>query len=349
MVKKVILRKFDDGSTLAPSGTAQYPSLLNGYSKRPPWRVAGIDYAVGYPTGQTFKDPSVDALPTGATYASNLVRTNSTDNLTFDGWDFSLHNGIGLFVDGTTAGTIVKNCKFTIGSNSKAPIQSAAGSGNLTISYCVFDGAGIAQALGTLISAGGAGNLTLTYCWLKNATDDAVNIANSNHNHVLKYNLFDSYMFQSGAHADFLQTIGAINSLIASFNTFYQPVATVSGFPGGGNSFLRVGDEGAGVSVLGVNWGNNTAVSLGATGHNINGDTSNPGVQYAFEMVTDSGVGFVTGAQVHDNYLDLTGMTGFVYPIAASSGAGQNCAGVTGYTFANNWNMSTGAALTTTP
>ena len=35
-----------DGSANAPAGTPQLPNLLNGYAVRPPWEVAGVDYAV---------------------------------------------------------------------------------------------------------------------------------------------------------------------------------------------------------------------------------------------------------------------------------------------------------------
>ena len=48
-----------DGSANAPAGAPQLPSLLNGYAVRPPWEVAGVDYAVGVPTGTTLKDPTL--------------------------------------------------------------------------------------------------------------------------------------------------------------------------------------------------------------------------------------------------------------------------------------------------
>ena len=36
-----------DGRSRAPSGTPQWPNLLDGYAARPPWSVAGVDYPVG--------------------------------------------------------------------------------------------------------------------------------------------------------------------------------------------------------------------------------------------------------------------------------------------------------------
>lgn len=38
---------FNDGFANAKPGTAQFPTLLSGYAHRPPWKVAGVDYAVG--------------------------------------------------------------------------------------------------------------------------------------------------------------------------------------------------------------------------------------------------------------------------------------------------------------
>jgi len=50
-----------DGYALAPGGPPQYPNLLSGYPVSPhtdasPWCVAGVDYAVGYPTGTVLTD-----------------------------------------------------------------------------------------------------------------------------------------------------------------------------------------------------------------------------------------------------------------------------------------------------
>lgn len=38
---------YADGASGAPAGAPQFPTLLSGYAVRPPWKVAGIDYAVG--------------------------------------------------------------------------------------------------------------------------------------------------------------------------------------------------------------------------------------------------------------------------------------------------------------
>jgi hypothetical protein len=46
----------NDGSANAPAGSPQVPNLLTGYAIRPPWEVAGADYAVGIDPGITFKN-----------------------------------------------------------------------------------------------------------------------------------------------------------------------------------------------------------------------------------------------------------------------------------------------------
>jgi hypothetical protein len=49
--------EFRDG---CPADSAEQPAfstLLNRYKVRPPWNVAGVDYAVGIPSGVILKDP----------------------------------------------------------------------------------------------------------------------------------------------------------------------------------------------------------------------------------------------------------------------------------------------------
>jgi hypothetical protein len=43
-------------SALAQQPGGQHPALLAGYAKRPPWKVAGVDYAVGVPATATLTD-----------------------------------------------------------------------------------------------------------------------------------------------------------------------------------------------------------------------------------------------------------------------------------------------------
>src|SRR5262249_38756091 len=45
-----------DGSANAPAGTPELPNLFAGEAARPSWEVAGVDYAVGIPTGTVLTD-----------------------------------------------------------------------------------------------------------------------------------------------------------------------------------------------------------------------------------------------------------------------------------------------------
>src|SRR5689334_13722464 len=76
---------YADGVSSAPAGAPIRPTILNGYAVRPPWKVAGVDYAVG---------------------GSNVVLT---------GYDFSLGGGWEVIVQG--ANDTVRNSKFVVGPN----------------------------------------------------------------------------------------------------------------------------------------------------------------------------------------------------------------------------------------
>src|SRR5215472_296742 len=100
-----------DGSLNAPPGTPQFPNLLDVNSPltqkfgrtlkaRPPWKVAGVDYHVGidrsiYPTNASLKDPNTILNTISGASGNNtskVVLVNG-NNVTLDGYDFSLNGG----------------------------------------------------------------------------------------------------------------------------------------------------------------------------------------------------------------------------------------------------------------
>ena len=105
----------DDGSAGAPVGTPQMPHLLDGYRVRPPWKVAGVDYAVGIPASAILTDWKTLDIP-NVTLGANSVRI-SDSNVVLDGIDFSRHDGASVGVAGVATATI-QNCRFG-GSNLK--------------------------------------------------------------------------------------------------------------------------------------------------------------------------------------------------------------------------------------
>jgi hypothetical protein len=108
------------------SGQGEYYSAPSTPSNHPPpWNVAGVDYPVGYPTSRKLKDPAAEPLPAGCTYSATgsdsggaIVVCNHVANVSFDGWDFSLHGCTPLDIKNYTSGVVrILNSKFVNGPN----------------------------------------------------------------------------------------------------------------------------------------------------------------------------------------------------------------------------------------
>ena len=106
---------YADGSSGAPAGTPQLPSILSGYAVRPPWEVAGVNYAVGIPTGTALLNPATISMAGVSVNTTNHTVTVTGNNVTLNGYDFSLANGYEVIVEG--ANDTIKNCNFVVGSN----------------------------------------------------------------------------------------------------------------------------------------------------------------------------------------------------------------------------------------
>lgn len=342
-----------DGRTSAPVGAAaQRPTLFTGligvtYPVRPPWHVAGVDYGVGLAAGTVLKDPLVSVLPTGATAdtVNKLIRCNSTNDLTFDGWDFSLNGGYTLYVDGTTDRTTVTNSKFGIGSTGKGIITSDAGAGSLTVRYCLLDGGGDDNAPGGgatyLIRAGSKANsvLTVEYCLLKRPHGDCINPGSGN-DVVVRYNLFEDLAYDPTvgagvAHVDMMQIQSVpIGDVDMSFNTFYQPAVYVGGgLPGSVNSFIIF------TSLSGiagdVNLSNNTLTGSGTDHHTATGDNGRA-LNYAFYIVATLPAE-IRNPRANDNYVDPGSLNGLAFPTPGN--------GVSGSSFLRNIKLTDGTAF----
>ena len=246
-----------DGSLNAPSGSAQYPSLLdassgtNGLGRnlatRPPWKVAGVDYHVGidrslYPNNSNLLDPSIASLPSGVTFSSPFVIVASATAVVLDGYDFGLHNGMTIFLRGTANGgggsLTVSNCNFLIGSNNNSCISTdnAADVGALTIINCELDGGGAIGSTGGPLMTSNSTIITVKYNYWHNAVEDGFDPGTAIGQHqtiVMMYNLFDTAGFGSGSpHPDWLQINNANNGLTngqgitdrvtCNFNTSFQ-------------------------------------------------------------------------------------------------------------------------------
>src|SRR6266404_7826154 len=103
-----------DGAVGASPSMPQHPELLKPYALRSPCKVAGVDYAVG-PTSTPLKDPATISMAGISVAPSTRTVTISGNNITLDGYDFSLHGGYQMVVEG--ANTTISNSNFMAGTN----------------------------------------------------------------------------------------------------------------------------------------------------------------------------------------------------------------------------------------
>src|SRR5437588_1245279 len=134
-----------DGLANAPASTPQMSTLLNDYAVRPTWNVAGVDYAVGYASGTTLKNPSTISMAGVSVDSVNHTINVTGSNVTLDGYDFSLNGGWFVSVNSGN-NDIIENSKFVVGSNGGG-IYVAPNASNVTIQYNVIDGGGSSQQM----------------------------------------------------------------------------------------------------------------------------------------------------------------------------------------------------------
>ncbi len=298
-----------------PDCTIQHPTLLSGYVVRPPWSVAGVDYCVGYPSSTVLKDPATISMAGVTINATTKIATVTGNDVTLDGYDFSLGGGWGI--DVKAANTRVVNSKFLVGANGHQPFHGLDNAANLYVGYSVIDGNAQDTFSGGLIMTTGDG-LTVEYCWLKNAGGDIIQAHRKGHL-VLRNNLMEHVGLLPGAHGDYTQLLGG--PFVATFlnNTAVQDGGSTQGF-------MAEPDVGASVGVItSGDIGNNTLVGL-------------DGPSYWVGVTVPDIVETFT---VHDNYFDVSGAYGFA--VGGIRGGPGDSSPKTTYT--NNHNMLSGDLL----
>jgi hypothetical protein len=306
-----------------PPAPGQHPALLTSYAKRPSWKIAGVDYAVGVPSTTTLTDwmlLSGPGITVNTTAMPPLVRVDDTSNVVISGVDFSLHGGATLrFIN--SPNPTVTNSNFGGPNLTKMPaavIVADWDSPGLTVSYNTIDGGGNGSG-SSLVAAFGAGTTTLTYNWLKHSPQHFLEEAQSTPVSIAviyKYNLIEQGAMSPGAHLNFLQFGGAVaTSVDVEYNTTYQTpqVAAGEGFQFYANN--------AGGSVHNVTYAYNTMIATGGP----------PG---SAQSAMVHGGGSQNAAVAHDNYIDKTAAWFWYYPSS-----------YIGWTFSNNYNMITGALI----
>jgi hypothetical protein len=225
-----------DGSAAAPAGVPQHPALFSDYGKRPPCKVAGVDYHVGLPDGIRLKDPS-DAQWRGALSldgARHILRCDGGSNVTVSGYDFSLHGGIGIY-DASCSNLTIENSKFGVGTNCVVPINQSADASGIVVRKNLIDGGGYVarcanDPVGENVLLGGSGTKIVEYNWIRNAAQHFVTLSGSGGQARMRFNLVERCGFFQGNHCNGLQFVGGswIGPVVAN-NTFLSPQPDAQG------------------------------------------------------------------------------------------------------------------------
>jgi hypothetical protein len=298
------------------AGKPQLPNLLTSYPVRPPWQVAGVDYYVGVRPNETpLKDPTVQAdLPAGATVdaAHSLIRITG-NNVTLDGFDFSLHGGYSVYVD-NASGTRITNSYFLGG----VPVTDHGKSSNTHVSCDTIDGGGTNGNLsyGELLTLGPGA--IVEYNWIKNAPQHFLSVSGGG-SVFYRYNLLQDGGWGAGQHLNYLQIVnGRFINVQVNFNTMVQHATPAKG-------------EGFQVYI-------NSAGSIinGEIGYNTLITAADPGTvaeSYIIHAGSNSQYPSPASGMVHDNYIDASGSYAAFYP------------NLSGFTYIGNLNLVTGAGL----
>lgn len=337
---------YADGFANAPSCTVQNAALLNNYpsghgartkgnGNQPQWNVAGVDYCVGLPSGTTLSDPTLGGLPSGCSYASFVVSC-ATASVTITGWDFSLHNGIGLRL--TASGITVTKNNFNMGSNNKPVIELDSGATNTTITQnnITNNGQIDSSSFGGLIYQNAAtGPLTIEYNYMHDTGADIVDVTGGTT--TIQYNLMMNDGETSGSHPDYLQHSGGSTSTdIIKFNTWVQNSASIvvatQGTTFGDNSVQTVGTN---------EFSYNTLIASQASSASYNGArVYGPSINGTATISLTNNFGDVSG----------TSLNGIFYPGSSNtSGSGTGTCSLTQATFSKNINMVSGSAFSNCP
>jgi hypothetical protein len=311
-----------DGRNGASKLPAQHPNLLRVYAVRSPCHVAGVDYAVG-PQQIPTKNPAAISMAGVSVDESTRTVTISGNNVTLDGYDFSLHGGYQVYISG--ANDTISNSNFVLGSNTGGYlIAGGSSASNLTISNNTMDASSGGNET-SLIGFAGSGAITLEYNWFKNFPQHVLELTQgpgTTFSVVYKYNLIENGGVLP-AHLNYLQFGGGhATSVVVEYNTGYQTNLS------GGETFQFYNY--AGGSIDNSTLAYNTIIASGGPlgshmgylihgGYNPTYSSANPGT-------------------AHDNYFDSSASWGPFY-----------LGSFKGWALFSNYNMVTGVPLTNKP
>ncbi|MGH7154934.1 MAG: hypothetical protein ACREF3_13495 [Acetobacteraceae bacterium] len=315
------LSGYSDGSAGAPPGTPQLAGALAGYAVRPPWEVAGIDYAVG-PDSTPSKDPATISMAGVSVDNASRVVTISGNNVTLDGYNFALHGGYTVEVQGSNA--TITDSNFVMGSNPSYYLIQDYGN-NLTLKYDTLDGTATTTNQSALVAVYGS-NPVIQYDWFKNFGQHVIEMnqaAGVTTTLDYRFNLIENGGQEPGAHLNFLQWGHgiAVDPLVAFNTTLQTPQAAA------GEGFQFDGWPDA--TITGAVFSNNTMIARGGGAGSAMSFLMHP-----FGGNSTSGLSSGTAS---DNYFDISAAYGAFYPVGSHPGL---------WSFSSNYNLSTGASLT---
>jgi hypothetical protein len=327
---------YSDGFENAPSGASQFPNALDRYRRRPPWKVAGIDFHVGVLGGSALKDVTTEALPSGVSYdpTTHIVSVTSA-NATLDGWDFSKWNGAQLLIKAHNV--TIRNCLFKVGSNvgalGKAVIADSS-AGDITFLNNEFDGGDlpVTPQQGTTIEIANVGTVRFQYNFFHDSGGDMIAFTGGPQINIIQYNLFYRIGVNTG-HADAHQWYNSqVTSGDIGFNTYYYNMTSRVA----GNGTDAVLSEGPTATMSNVAVHNETVLET------VSGNSNwTLGFYAALGGVADH-IAF------HDIYIDPTGSLGFTGMWMEAAGKyGTNLAHP--FAMANIVNMKSGATYKSYP
>lgn len=260
----IVITAYADGSVNASTATsAQYPSLLSGYGSTPPWQVAGVGYYVGPQSScSSFTDPNT--ISTTANYT--VVRSNTNggssvignyitvtgDNQTFNCYDFSLHGGWQIDVQGN--GCTITNNNFVQQSTAQQPILFEGTAQGGTVKYNTINGNSTNDITGNAVAqifiVGNIGTFTVEYNYIYNTWSRPIDYGGQasglTQTDTIKYNLIVNTGISTVQHGDFVfsnSTNGGTINLTHDFNTIYQPNAPAGGGAQGIVAFAHGGSN----------------------------------------------------------------------------------------------------------
>lgn len=282
-----------DGRVGAPSGTPQYSTGFNGLNGatplafRPPWKVAGIDYYVGidrslYPTNGSLKDPStISSSLMVASGSAPILLTTQADNITLDGYDFTL---------GGTHKLNIQNTGFTVTNSKFQDLCFDASVGGFLVKNCEIDGLKTSgeTSFGCLFFIRGVPG-TFRYCWMYNPEVDFIDQATADLD--VKYCLFDTLGWAATGHQDAIQFAGAgtANNIIIQFNTYIHTSITADA----PSSFIDLETQNDAGATM-----NDPVVAYNTAIFNMPGQTVSASTMYRISQTT----GRINRALFHDNW-----------------------------------------------